>query len=131
MVPARVWIGRLALVAPLLATACEQPAVTAQGQGSTTPRYERVESRPLEQGALPVRIGESGPNFAACKLPAGATFFVCSRSIDQKWFGIVFDDAGTASPSCGVSAPVAERGAYRGPCRSGWIASAFVKLGGV
>src|SRR3954465_14762606 len=73
-----------------------------------------------------VRVGELGPNFAACSaagttrhleagesLPgpswrfdngpqtgavaAGARFFVCARSIDQKWFGIVYDGKGALS----------------------------------
>src|SRR3954451_25051179 len=68
---------------------------------------------------VPIRVGEMGPNFEACgsdgttrhldpgeslpvrsspfdnapqtdAVPAGTRFFVCSRSIDQKWFGIVF-----------------------------------------
>lgn len=113
---------------------------------------------PMEALTQPVRIGESGPGFPACasrgttrrvvgedealevraapfevarqvaELPAGAHFFVCSRSIDQKWFGVVFDDTGVASPACGVSRPVTARRAYDGPCRSGWVASVFVKL---
>ena len=106
--------------------------------------------------AVPVRIGELGPNFDACSavgttrhldagarlavraapfdvspesdgVAAGARFFVCSRSLDQKWFGIVYDPAGTLSERCGVSTPVATRRAYGGPCRSGWVASAFVR----
>lgn len=61
-------------------------------------------------------------------VPPGARFFVCSRSIDQRWMGIVFDPAGGLAPECGVSSPVAARGEYRGPCRSGWVASAAVRL---
>lgn len=113
---------------------------------------------PMEALTQPVRIGESGAGFAACAsrgttrrvvgedealevraapfeaarsvadLPAGSHFFVCSRSLDQKWFGVVFDEAGAASPACGVSRPVASRRAYEGPCRSGWVASIYVKL---
>lgn len=105
--------------------------------------------------AVPVRVGDAGPAFRACQatgapraaegsltvlggpydaaptlgsIPAGARFFVCSRSIDQRWMGIVYDPAGTLAPGCGVSAPVAARGDYAGPCRSGWVASAAVRL---
>ena len=107
--------------------------------------------------ALPVRIGEYGVNFDACPwagttrriepgatLPvraapfetgaeagtvaAGARFFVCARSLDQKWFGIVHDESGALAPRCGVSDPIAATRAYDGPCRSGWVSSAFVKL---
>lgn len=105
--------------------------------------------------AAPVRIGEAGPAFRACQaagtprapgadLPvrAGpfdaapttgsiapeASFFVCTRSIDQRWLGIVYDPGGALSPACGVSVPVSRRAAYAGPCRSGWVASAAVRL---
>lgn len=104
-----------------------------------------------------VRIGEMGPSFDACvhagttrHVPAGgnlpvraapfesaqetgavapgARFFVCSRSQDQKWLGIVFEEKGALAPACGVSSPVTSRRNYEGPCRSGWVASAFVRL---
>ena len=110
---------------------------------------------PIEPMA--VRIGEHGANFKACTaagttrnlessdtLPvrsapfdyaaqtdairSGARFFVCSRSLDEKWFGVVWDEGGTLAVRCGVSRPVGRRTAYEGPCRSGWVQSAFVKL---
>ena len=106
---------------------------------------------------VPVRIGELGPNFEACataattrhlkpgeQLPAraapfdnaaetgaiaaGHRFFVCTRSHDQKWLGVVFDASGTLAESCGVSSPVSARRGYAGPCRSGWVASPFVRF---
>jgi hypothetical protein len=105
----------------------------------------------------PVRIGELGANFAACnargttrdrggpepvpvraapyeqteqiaQLDPGAQFFICSRTYDQRWFGIVYDEGGQASERCGVSAPVAERRNYGGPCAAGWVPSAAVRL---
>ncbi|HYI38868.1 MAG TPA: hypothetical protein VE053_00955 [Allosphingosinicella sp.] len=105
----------------------------------------------------PVRIGELGANFRACSaagttrglkagegLPvrsapfdnaaetgdvaSGARFFICTRSHDQKWFGIVFDEDSTLAEKCGVSEPVTRRRDYSGPCRSGWVQSAFVKV---
>lgn len=107
--------------------------------------------------ARPVRIGELGPNFAACaaagttrnlkpgealtvrsapfdnsaesgSVSAGARFFICTRSHDQKWFGIVHDEDGSLSGRCGVAEPVTRRRDYDGPCRSGWVQSAFVKV---
>jgi hypothetical protein len=60
-------------------------------------------------------------------IPAGARFFICTRSHDQRWLGVVYDEAGALSPACGVSRPVASRRGYEGPCRSGWVAAAFVK----
>jgi hypothetical protein len=107
--------------------------------------------------ARPVRIGELGPNFAACgaagttrglkagealpvrwspfdnaresgSVPAQASFFICARSLDQKWFGIVYDEDGSLAERCGVTEPVTRRRDYDGPCRSGWVQSAFVKV---
>ncbi len=113
---------------------------------------------PLEEAVRPVRIGELGPAFAACnaigttrarsseasglsvraapypaaheidRLPAGARFFVCARSIDQKWFGLVYEEGGAVSERCGVSRPLPSRQDYDGPCRSGWVSSASVSL---
>lgn len=103
---------------------------------------------------MPVRIGELGPSFAACstagttrrggplevraapfdnadqagEIKAGARFFVCTRSIDQRWMGVVYADSGLLDEVCGVSAPVSSRRAYAGACRSGWVAASAVKL---
>lgn len=149
---------RAAFLLPLLLLAGCEDRPAANGYGSTTPRYERPqEDRNLLAAAqMPVRIGELGPNFAACnaqgevreraadgpipvraapfepapqvgQLPAGSTFFICSRSHDQRWLGIVYDAAGRASRGCGVSSPVARRRDYEGPCDSGWVASAQVR----
>lgn len=104
-----------------------------------------------------VRVGELGPNFQACNaagttrhleagenlpvrsapfdnapqtgaVPTGARFFVCNRSLDEKWFGIVYDKSGGLLAACGVSRPANTRHDYSGPCQSGWIQSAYVKL---
>ena len=119
---------------------------------------ERVEPPAANIPAVPVRIGELGPNFNACNLagtsrhldaaagerlpvregpfdtaaetgsiPAGARFFICTRSHDQRWLGVVYDEAGALSPACGVSSPISARRSYEGPCRAGWVSSAFVK----
>jgi len=149
----------LPLIVTLLAAGCaDQPPGNAS-YGSTTPRYERPqEDRNLLTGTqTPVRIGELGPNFAACnaqgevreraaegaipvraapfeparqvgELSPGSTFFICSRSHDQRWLGVVYEAGGRANRSCGVSAPVSGRRDYEGPCDSGWVASAQVRL---
>jgi len=106
---------------------------------------------------IPVRVGELGPNFQACSadgttrhlqagenlpvrsapfdnapqtgaLPAGTRFFVCNRSLDEKWFGVVYDKTGALASACGVSEPANMRHDYAGPCQSGWVQSAYVKL---
>ena len=124
-----------------------------------TGRAERVVTGP---SAKPVRIGEGGPRFDACQsvgevgghvsgslpvlsapfdsaekidsLSPGQTVYVCTRSHDQQWFGIVYDkqsagatEAGS-SVDCGVSSPVRAKRNYDGPCKSGWVESQFVVL---
>lgn len=111
----------------------------------------------LGEAMVPVRVGEQGPSFAACagrgasrdpagaepvpvraapfeaaaeidRLPTGAAFFICQRTHDQRWSGIVYDEGGTAGERCGVSAPTARRRDYAGPCAAGWVPSARVRL---
>lgn len=122
-----------------------------------TGRTERIEADPT---AKPVRIGEGGPRFDACQsvgqvgrhvsgslpvlsapfdaaekidsLSAGQTVHICTRSIDQQWFGIVYDQpadpAASAPVDCGVSSPVRAKRNYDGPCKSGWVESTYVVL---
>ena len=147
-----------------------------------TGRGERSGANPAEK---PVRIGEGGPRFDACQavgkvsatgggkldvkispfdsaeskgeLAAGQLVYICTRSHDQQWLGIVYAGAGapTALPAtdnetadaaeevsapaqtkpstpgfneCGVSSPVRSKRNYDGPCKSGWVESNFVKL---
>jgi hypothetical protein len=112
----------------------------------------------LGNATVPVRVGEGGGGCAACaargttrdrpgasavvavrgapfdanreidRLEAGTEFFICSRTHDQRWFGIVYPRAGQAPDACGVSAPVARRAEYEGACASGWVASAQLRL---
>ena len=89
-----------------------------------TGRAERVATGP---SAKPARIGEGS-------LSPGQTVYVCTRSHDQQWFGIVYDkqSAGAteadSSVDCGVSSPVRAKRNYDGPCKSGWVESLFVVL---
>jgi hypothetical protein len=147
------------LAALLAATGCSESTKPAEpGEGSSTPTYERAESSSrLGEAVVPVRIGEFGPNFAAChtrgttrnlregnslpvlaahydsaaqqgELQPDANFFVCSRSHDQRWYGIVYDEGGQVSERCGLNSPVPNRRDYDGPCRSGWVPSSYVRL---
>ena len=148
------------LLGLLLAGCGEPATLNQADDGSTTPPYVRSESEPSMFSNLvqPVRIGEQGPSFAACngrgairdranagpvsvraapfdqaaaidQLAPRSEFFICSRSTDQRWFGIVYD-GGASGADCGVSRPVPSRRDYDGPCASGWVASAAVKLVG-
>jgi hypothetical protein len=143
---------RAILLLALTLAACGEPLSNASSDTNGSNLADTVTAE-----AVPVRIGELGPNFNACgqagatrhlqpgetlpvrsspfdngdrsgAIPAGAQFFVCARSIDEKWLGIVFSPDGRLAESCGVSEPAPARHAYSGPCRSGWVASAYVKL---
>ncbi len=135
------------------------------------PREAMAETQIESTLARPVTIGEDGPQLDACgalgvvrgvaagktlalhaapfreakataQLANGARVHVCTRSLDQKWLGVVVlpgepmsdgrEVAGNAvvtdQADCGVSSPVDRRQAYDGPCKSGWISNGFVRL---
>jgi hypothetical protein len=129
-------------------------AIDNSGQAGDPRPIAAPQSQPLDPGAMPVRIGEGGPGFNAClgtgrvvnttgldvrKAPFGdATRIgsiapdtrvnICSRSLDQRWLGVVYRPADQPELDCGVSGPVERRQGYEGPCLSGWVSSAFVRL---
>lgn len=125
------------------------------------PREDMPESRMDAPVARPVTIGEDGPRLDACgalgqvtrvgagglslraapfadakelaRLAEGQRSWICTRSLDQKWLGVVIQPPPSAEnaappPDCGVSSPVEQRQRYAGPCSSGWVASAYVSL---
>lgn len=133
------------------------------------PRDDMSETRIEGTIARPVTIGEDGPRLDACgtlgvvlgpggkreldlraapfaaakqlaSLPAGTRVHVCTRSIDQRWLGVVVQPvapevvtgagnaAGADAVDCGVSSPVEQKQVYDGPCQSGWVSSAFVRM---
>ncbi|MGE0179806.1 MAG: hypothetical protein AB7O91_08315, partial [Sphingomonas sp.] len=128
------------------------------GGSNTPPLVREEEDRSLLGNAsVPVRIGELGAGFAACgargttrerpgisavpvraapydanreidRLGAGVEFFICARSHDQRWFGIVYMRPGQDIESCGLSGPVPRRTDYEGSCASGWVPSALVRM---
>ena len=118
---------------------------------------ERTDNSLMGQLETPVRVGELGPSFAACtargairdrggagpivvraapydgageidQLAVGSDFFICTRSQDEHWFGIVYDEGGRATDRCGVGGPIAARRDYLGPCAAGWVSSARIRL---
>jgi hypothetical protein len=128
-----------------------------QNSGSGTVPLDRGEVSNSNELVQPVVVGQFGPRFDACQatgqvrsvsgegvlavraapfdrarqldtITNGDRVFVCNRSHDQSWLAIVYTENGEISGTCGVSAPVASRRQYEGPCRSGWVASAFIQL---
>lgn len=66
------------------------------------------------------------------RLAPGSPVFICTRSMDQKWLGVVLDVAnipGSTDPTmnCGLARPVETKRPYDGPCPSGWVSSVYVR----
>ena len=145
----------LAALPPLLLAACN---VSPIQPGDSNAIVDNSEVQPLIPGRQPVRVGESGPQFAACpnrgtvvnlgtrealviraapfaeaealgELRAGAQMYVCTRSMNQRWLGVVLPPAEGDTTDCGVEARLESARPYSGPCLSGWVTNGFVQLG--
>ena len=99
------------------------PNFDACGGAGRTRQLDPAAGERLEVRAAPFDTAEETGAIAA-----GSAFFVCTRSHDQRWLGVVYHESGALAPECGVSSPVRARREYEGPCRSGWVPAAFVKL---
>ncbi len=114
----------------------------------------------LAPAPRPVRIGEGGPGFAACQsrgvvaLPDaggaaaivraapfaeadavveigdGVAMQICTRTLDQRWLGVVVTPASAPDTDCGVRMRIDRPRDYDGPCPAGWIAANGVRLTG-
>ncbi len=168
----------LSVLLPALAlSGCADPEPARQREPGGQAAGDRLGASETSPTARPVSIGEGGARFAACQgrgrvgglrggeLPVrdapfdGATqvgtltedahVFVCTRSLDQQWLGVVVgpatsvsqgaaqpgedDFAAAAAPEvaapqvdCGVTKPVRSKRPYTGPCLSGWVENTFV-----
>jgi hypothetical protein len=96
---------------------------------------------PGGDGSLVMRAAPFGEAKATAMLAKDARVHVCTRSIDQRWLGVVVEPIAnptadnamsnvqdTPATDCGVSGTVESKKAYAGPCQSGWVASDFVQL---
>lgn len=169
----------LPLVALSALSGCADPEPAQRREPGGVVAQERVSGDAPSPTARPVKIGEGGTRFAACQgrgrvgnlrggtlpvrdapfdsarqvgtLSEDAHVFVCTRSLDQQWLGVVVgteqgtaptvsappaaeaDPAATVTAEkelpgvdCGVTAPVRAKRAYDGPCLSGWVENTFV-----
>lgn len=83
-------------------------------------------------------LDEGGDDFLSVRIAPGTRFkerdrvkngnrlFLCDQSGD--WYGVVYQKAGDDLMDCGTGTPSAYAGAYRGPCRYGWVHKFFVEL---
>ena len=118
--------------------------------------YDTGNAAALSPGTRPVRVGEEGAAFPACngrgqvrnlstttatlalhaapfdeaseiaQLAPDTQVFLCTRSLDQNWLGIVVPPAVRPDTDCGVTARIDTPADYSGPCRSGWARGAYI-----
>lgn len=145
----------MCLVPLVMLAGCGEPEKIDDDAPAAPPVRERLGSPDDTPPARPVRIGEGGARFDACQatgriigvgsgslpvhnapydraeqiasLAQSAQVFICTRSIDQQWLGVVVPSE-DESVDCGVSSPVRSKRNYDGPCQSGWVEGTFVKL---
>lgn len=150
----RIW--PVLLLLPLAACDARDPLDTDNG---SLPRTETnvIAPESVAPSARAVRIGEAGPNFAACAtrgtvvntggeptlpvraspfadaetvgngLAQGSRLIVCTQTIDQRWMGVIVPPADAPESDCGVGVRVSSPRAYDGPCVAGWVNTAFVR----
>ena len=75
---------------------------------------------------LAVRTAPSAKARVKDKLKAGQILTLCDDS--GEWMGVVYSLKSDGEIDCGVATPSAYFGAYRGPCRFGWVNSRFVEV---
>jgi hypothetical protein len=148
----------LALALPLLMAACSKPAKIDQATdaaifnagevekplvpgvvpvriGDGGPRFAACGGTgqvwnlsPDGEASLTVRSAPFAEAGKVAELGNGAKLSVCARSMDQRWLGVVIPPASAPDSDCGTAAPAAAPRPYSGPCLSGWVTSAFVRL---
>lgn len=115
-------------------TAALTPGVQAVRVGEGGPAYpacassgEVVNLSPEGEAYLPLRAAPFAEAEEIARLGEGAKLFLCQRSLDQRWQGVVVPPADSPQADCGVTATLASARAYTGPCKSGWVLSGFVR----
>lgn len=75
---------------------------------------------------LAVRVGPGAGYRLLDALDNGDPLFVCGSSNDGEWYSVIYAKGTTAD--CGVGGPILKRGAYGGPCKSGWVAAQWIEI---
>ncbi|MDX5985909.1 hypothetical protein [Sphingomonas echinoides] len=110
------------------------PGVQAVRVGEGGPAYPACASSglvvnlsPGGEAYLPLRAAPFTEAQEVARLGEGAKLFLCQRSLDQRWQGVVVPPVDSPQLDCGVAATLANASAYAGPCKSGWVLSSFVR----
>lgn len=154
----KVIILGLALLASACSNMTERPTEEPDNATAAAADKSVEDPTREREIAQPIRVGDNGPRFPACSstgqvsgvdqddplevrsapferaqvtgtLTNGQKLFICMNSLDRKWFGVVYAGEGLALSECGVASPIRVAGEYGGPCDSGWVSSAFIRLG--
>ena len=81
---------------------------------------------PKGDGFLAVRSGPAAHYKLLDRLQEGQQVFLCSSSEDELWHGVIYTS--DAKVDCGVGSPVKSARAYKGPCKSGWVSTKWIKV---
>ncbi|QWP74664.1 hypothetical protein J5226_13275 [Lysobacter sp. K5869] len=77
-------------------------------------------------GFLAVRAGPGADYPMLDKLGNGRSVYLCGSR--GRWTAVVYVDAGADASVCGVSSAIAKARVYRGPCKSGWVNTAWIEV---
>ncbi|MFK3649076.1 hypothetical protein ACI2IY_11655 [Lysobacter enzymogenes] len=77
-------------------------------------------------GFLAVRAGPGADHRMLDKLGNGRLVYLCANR--GGWTSVVYAPTGADPSECGVSSAIAEVEVYRGPCKSGWVNTAWIEV---
>jgi hypothetical protein len=83
---------------------------------------------PRGDNFLAVRAAPSTRARTVFRLGPRHPVYVCEEAAGGQWLGIVFTDMPRSRLDCRVGSPVPRPQAYRGPCRSGWVAARYINI---
>lgn len=81
---------------------------------------------PRGDNFLSVRISPSATAREKDRVRPDQNLFLCDDA--GEWIGVVYAQKEDAEQNCGVATPSAYDGAYRGPCRYGWVNRRYIEL---
>lgn len=81
---------------------------------------------PRGDNFLSVRSAPSAKAPEKARIRSGQLLNLCDEEGD--WIGVVYRLEGDGAVDCGTATPSAYVGAYRGPCRYGWVNRRYVEL---
>lgn len=88
---------------------------------------EVVNLSPAGEAYLPLRAAPFAEADEVARLGPGTRVFRCTRSLDQRWQGVVMPPVDAPATDCGVGSPIAAPRSYTGPCKSGWALTGFIR----